>query len=61
MFKLEDTSSSGAVFFAVCRGKVCLLFLLKVKCLGMPQYAIYFFGDKNKNLIGIGVTFHAPT
>lgn len=27
----------------------------------MPQYAIYFFGDKNKNLIGIGVTFHAPT
>lgn len=25
MFKLKDTSSSGAVFFAVCRGKVCLI------------------------------------
>lgn len=31
MFKLKDTSSSGAVFFAVCRGKVCLLNLIKSK------------------------------
>jgi regulator of telomere elongation helicase 1 len=23
MAKLRDTSASGAVFFAVCRGKVC--------------------------------------
>lgn len=25
MAKLKDTSASGAVFFAVCRGKVCLV------------------------------------
>jgi hypothetical protein len=24
--KINDTASSGAVFFAVCRGKVCILF-----------------------------------
>jgi hypothetical protein len=26
MAKLKDTSASGAVFFAVCRGKVCSLY-----------------------------------
>lgn len=31
--KLKDTSSSGAVFFAVCRGKVCLDSDLIILCL----------------------------
>lgn len=32
MSKLKDTSASGAVFFAVCRGKVCLCdFVLDLK------------------------------
>ena len=41
MFKLKDTSSNGAVFFAVCRGKVCLIVKSK-----MPWDAsvCFFFG-----------------